>query len=242
MKDRCYIFGAGEYRGIEISEKLHGLIIAADGGFLFLQKKGIMPDLLVGDFDSFEEYDEENGKPGTDMLSEECILRHPPEKDDNDMMLAVKEGMKRGCKEFFIYGGLGGRLDHTIANIQTLQYIAGQGLRGYLVGGKETITVICDDCLIIPEEKQKNSRYLSVFCLGDQAKGVTLRNLKYVVEDATLTKEFPLGVSNEFTGKTAEICMEKGSLLVIWKKDELVKMTANFRLKPIFFSIFTSNA
>ena len=229
----CYIFGAGEYGECDLPDPLQGFVIAADAGLAVLQKKGIVPDLLVGDFDSLkdvsqkapEEYagdqkEAETEKEGISgriagMLPQEKILCHPPEKDDTDMMLAVKEGLRRGYREFRIYGGLGGRLDHTFANVQTLEYIAMQGGRGYLIGERETLTVIRNDCLIIPEGAQPDCRYISVFCLGDKAEGVSLRNLKYPLENAVLTKEFPLGVSNEFTGEKAQIEVMQGSLLVI---------------------------
>ena len=207
----CYIFGAGEYGECDLPDPLQGFVIAADAGLAVLQKKGIVPDLLVGDFDSLkdvsqkapEEYagdqkEAETEKEGISgriagMLPQEKILCHPPEKDDTDMM----------------------RLDHTFANVQTLEYIAKQGGRGYLIGERETLTVIRNDCLIIPEGAQPDCRYVSVFCLGDKTEGVSLRNLKYPLENAVLTKEFPLGVSNEFTGEKAQIEVMQGSLLVI---------------------------
>ncbi len=221
MGKKCYIFGAGECPQSIRAEKLQGFVIAADGGFDVLRRNGIVPDLLVGDFDSLNpkgiqnEETAGNGQEEADGFRAEKIIRHPPEKDDTDMLLAVKEGLRKGYREFWIYGGLGGRLDHTFANVQTLEYIAKQGGRGYLIGERETLTVIRNDCLILPENTQQTYRYVSVFCLGDAAEGVSLRNLKYPLENAVLTKEFPLGVSNEFTGEKAQIEVMQGSLLVI---------------------------
>lgn len=209
-KETCYIFGAGDYTGIALKQEIDGFIIAADGGFLFLQQNKIKPNLLMGDFDSLE-------LKSSDFLpAEDCIMRHPPEKDDTDMMLAVKEGFRRGYGEFVIMGGLGGRTDHTIANIQTLSYIAREGGRGYLIGNGEIMTVIADGEITIPVSKQ-NGKYISVFCLGNEATGVDIKNLKYELVDGELTNRFPLGVSNEFTNQPAYIKVSCGSLLIIWQ-------------------------
>ena len=104
----CYIFGAGEQSSCDIRLSGSDLVIAADGGFDYLKKLGLRADIVLGDFDSLS--DSQN-------LPEDFI-RYPKEKDDTDMMIAIKEGLARGYRTFRIYGGLGGRLDHTIANLQ----------------------------------------------------------------------------------------------------------------------------
>lgn len=206
----CYIFGAGECDKDLLPKELKGYIIAADGGFLFLQKNNIIPDLLIGDFDSMELNEQDKA------FKQIRIKRYSSEKDDTDMMLAIKEGLDCGCEKFYIYGGLGGRLDHTIANIQALKYIALQGAEGYLIGLNETITVIHNNSLTIPVKWQKG-KYISVFCQSDAARGVSLTNLKYEASDITLTGDFPLGTSNEFTGADANISVKDGTVLAIWQ-------------------------
>ena len=114
MERTCCIFGAGDYGAMPRPE-LDGrcFLIAADGGYGQLKQWGMSPHLAVGDFDSL-------GRVPEDVE----VVRHPVRKDDTDMMLAVQEGLARGCGRFLIYGGLGGRLDHTLANLHILAFLA----------------------------------------------------------------------------------------------------------------------
>jgi thiamine pyrophosphokinase len=138
------------------------------------------------------------------------------EKDDTDAMLAAREGLRRGCKEFYFYGSLDGkRLDHTVANFQTLQFLADHGAAGYLIGNDYLVTVVKNGSLRFPAGAEG---VLSVFCLGPDATGVTLKGLHYPLEDGTLTAGFPLGVSNHFVGNDGEISVKNGSLLVLWDR------------------------
>jgi thiamine pyrophosphokinase len=138
------------------------------------------------------------------------------EKDDTDAMLAIRRGLSRGFRRFIIYGGLDGeRLDHTLANFQTLQYLADRGAVGYLVGRRYMVTVVKDGKISFPAQAEG---IISLFCLGPDAKGVTLSGLKYTLENGTLTSGFPLGVSNHFAGEKAEISVNDGSLLVLWDR------------------------
>jgi thiamine pyrophosphokinase len=186
----------------EISIRPGDLLIAADAGYEQLVKRGLKPDLIVGDFDSLGSIPES-----------ENIVRHPVMKDDTDLMLAIRLGLERGYKFFYIYGGLGGRLDHTIANIQALDFIAHNGGIGYLFGEAETVTVFADGVFSFPEG---SDGIISVFAQGGIAEGVTLKGLLYPLNNATLTPSYPLGVSNEFTGSEASVTVKKGRLLVIW--------------------------
>ncbi len=200
---RCCIFAAGELDEKEVRLRGDELIIAADGGYEKLRSMGIIPHLAIGDFDSAQ------GVPtGTE------VVKYPKEKDDTDTMLAVKEAISRGSGEIVIYGSLGGRIDHTFANIQTLLFIAQNGSRGYLVGQGWVITAVKDGSISFGSEKTGT---VSVFCAGDTASGVTIKGLKYEVENAELRNDFPVGVSNEFIGKEAEISVERGALIVMWE-------------------------
>ena len=204
----CYIAGAGEYTGL-VKPGLYDFIIAADGGYAELVSRGITPDLVVGDFDSLGE-----------MPDHPNIVNSPAEKDDTDMLLAVKEGLARGFKTFVIEGGLSGRLDHTIANFQMLIYLVNNDARGILLGRDICVTAVRNGCLEfdsghIKAETSLN-RGVSVFSAGDTAAGVSLTGLKYPLDNATVTFDHPIGVSNEFTGAPARICVSEGTLIVTW--------------------------
>lgn len=197
----CVIFCAGTLEGTVLPIHPEDYVIAADGGYAHTQMLGITPDGVLGDFDSLG-YTPEGAKV------------FPAEKDDTDTMLAVRRGLEEGCARFLIYGGLSGpRLDHTVANLQTLQFLADRGARGYLMGSGQLATVIKNETMEFPAGWQG---YLSLFCMGRDARGVTLRGLKYSLEKGDLQAGFPLGVSNQFTGEAASVCVEDGSLLVIY--------------------------
>ena len=199
---QCVIFCAAGFDGLIAPIGADALVIAADGGLRHTQALGIVPDIILGDFDSL------GYVPADSQV-------YPVEKDDTDAMLAVRVGLERGCDRFLFYGAMDGpRLDHTIANLQTLQFLADRDAIGYLIGSRQLVTVVKNGTLIFPETAKG---IVSVFCLGQDAHGVTLENLHYTLHDGKLTGGFPLGVSNHFTGEQASISLEKGSLLVIWE-------------------------
>ena len=202
MEPICYIVGAGDSRGMSISPRAEDLVIAADGGYDALCRAGVRVDLAVGDFDSLGFVPD-----GVELL------RHPPEKDDTDTMLAIYIGLERGCRRFIIHGGLGGRFDHSMANVQSLCHIAQRGARGWLWGEGTAVTALCDGRAEFPG---KCRGMLSVFALGGSAEGVCERGTKYTLEDAQLSFDYPLGVSNEFTGARAEISVRSGTLGIVW--------------------------
>ena len=201
MKKLCYIAGAGEYTGF-YQPGQDDFIIAADAGYSALITRGLTPDLVVGDFDSL----------GSAPVHPNVVLS-PAEKDDTDMMLAVKQGLLRGYKSFIIDGGLDGRLDHTCANFQILAYLARNGVRGVLLGREMCVTAVTNGSVgFLPSA----SGYISVFSAGDEAAGVTLTGLKYPLENAALTCDHPLGISNEFTGTSSTVEVRDGTLLIMW--------------------------
>ncbi len=195
----CYIICALP-QNHSFSPKPGDLVIAADGGYAHMG--GIKPDLVVGDFDSLG-YVPEGEK----------VVRHPAEKDDTDTMLAARIGIKRGYRTFVLLGGVGGRLDHTLANIQTLAFLRENGARAALIGDGETITLIQNEALRF---RAGLSGIISVFSYGAVAYGVYERGLAYALTDATLTDTNPLGVSNAFTGEPAEVRVRDGRLVVLF--------------------------
>lgn len=203
----CYIFGAGSFYGLRGRPMEGDYVIAADGGWLACQKAGVTPDLLLGDFDSLGE---NPAFPNTE--------RFPVEKDDTDMMLAIKHGLSLGHREFHIYGGLGGRRsDHSVANLQALAYLAHHGAQGWLYGDGERFTAIYNSHIDFPAQPEG---ILSVFCWGGDAKGVAIRGAHYPLEDAVLTADLPLGVSNHFCGKDVTVSVQQGCLVLCLRGEE----------------------
>ena len=202
MKE-CVIFCAAECDGLARPIGQDAFVIAADGGLRHTQSLNITPNAVLGDFDSLGFFPE-----GANVF--------PVEKDDTDAMLAVRLGLRRGCDEFLLYGSLDGpRLDHTVANFQSLQGLADHGAVGYLIGNTTMVTVVKNGKITFPAGC---SGTISVFCMGPDAVGVTETGLFYGIEDGVFTSGFPLGVSNHFTGEKAEISVKNGSLLVLWEK------------------------
>lgn len=200
----CVIFCAAGFDALAAPLKEEDLVIAADGGLIHTEKLHITPHIILGDFDSLGYAPE-----GANVF--------PVEKDDTDAMLAVRRGLQLGYREFVLYGSLDGpRLDHTVANFQTLGYLCDHGASGYLVGKSYIVTALRNGTLRFPAGCTGT---VSVFCLGEAAGGVTIRGLYYPLEKGTLTPYFPLGVSNHFTGEAAEISVETGTLLVLWDRE-----------------------
>lgn len=208
---RCIIVGAGELSISEIPVREEDYVIAADGGYVYCRALGIVPDLILGDFDSIGEQ-EAKELARIQQADPERVVILPVEKDDTDMLAAIRAGLSEGCREFYIYGGQGGRLDHTIANIQCLKYLKECGAAGYMLDGSGTICVIKDEAVSFAPE---TSGYFSLFSLGDRAEGVTIRNMKYELEDAEITNSYPIGISNEFIGKQAFVAVQRGTLVII---------------------------
>lgn len=199
--EKCIIFGAAGFDRLITTIENNDLLIAADGGLQHFDKLDRKPDVLLGDFDSLG-YVPRNGQV------------FPVEKDDTDLMLAIRHGLSKGFREFHLYGALdGNRLDHTVANFQSLAFLKTQGAHGYLIGKQYLATVIQNQTLRFSPDCEG---ILSVFCMGSDARGVTLRGLKYELENGTLTSTCPLGVSNHFVGTQAEISVRDGMLLLLW--------------------------
>lgn len=199
--DTCVIFCAGDFGKLARPVDKSDFLLAADGGLAHLQKLGLRPDGIIGDFDSLG------------YIPKEAQV-FPAEKDDTDSMLAVRKGLQLGYRRFELYGTLDGpRLDHTIANLQTLLFLASHGAEGYLIGVHHTVTAVQNGTIHFPKTAKGIA---SVFCLGKDAKGITIEGLQYGLENGTLTAGFPLGVSNHFVGKAAAIRVEDGTLLVLY--------------------------
>lgn len=199
----CYIVGAAPDCA-PFSPREGDFVIAADGGQDALARMGMIPHLTVGDFDSSKA---PAGVP---------VVTHPVEKDDTDTSLALEEGIRRGYTVFALYGCMGGRPDHTFGVVQTALGAAKRGFRVFLVGEGMVGTVLVNESISF-----SSLGTVSVFALTERAEGVTLKGLKYPLANATLTNDFPLGVSNEALGETVTISVKKGALYLLWETDVL---------------------
>lgn len=199
---RCVIFAA-----MPVSAKLAAyyenadMILAADAGYLSVQKLGLTPTLLLGDYDS-----------APVPQSTVPVLRLPAEKDDTDTYFAAKKAMELGATEVVILGGLGGRLDHTLANLQTILYLQQNKISAILADETTQVRVLLPGHHEIIA--QENS-YLSLLPTEASATGVTLAQVQYPLTDATLTNVWPVGVSNEFVAQYADVTVKTGGLFCI---------------------------
>lgn len=199
------LVGASEFNSEQFSARngagAFDAVIAVDGGFASLAAAGCVPDLALGDFDSLGYVPE-----GVE------VLVFPPEKDASDMELALGEAMVRGADAVEVYGALGGRLDHTLANLQLLASFAERGLTVTAVGERESVVF-----LVGPGElclDAAGAGIVSVFSLTDVSMGVVEEGLKYGLDGVALTNRTSWGLSNELVGMPARIALESGTLAV----------------------------
>ena len=185
----CVIFGAGDYYDETPAIPDDAFVVAADGGLDHARAFGIDADFVVGDFDSIT---------GDRPTQNDRTIALPSEKDDPDLLSALKIGWLRGARTFHIYGALGGRIDHTISNIQLMALLADRGATGYLHGDGSIVTAICDGALDFPADDAVAGRMVSVFSHSDISTGVS-----------------ETGLSNEFlAGRPSRITVEHGTLIV----------------------------
>lgn len=203
MTGICYIVGAGDFYS-DFSPADGDFVIAADGGYAHLEKRGIRCDLLVGDMDSI-----------ISVPDSVDILRLPCEKDETDTYVCYLEGVRRGYTDFVVFGGVGGRDDHTFANYSLLIGAIYENCRIKLVGRDFDIFAIRNekftlDCRI--------GATLSVFAYPTEAHGVSIRGCKYELEGASLSPLFPLGVSNETKSTNPTVEVSDGALLIMLER------------------------
>ena len=204
MKNCCMMISGGAFCPLPedvMNRAPECYLIACDRGYAYAARMGLTPDLVVGDFDSAPP--PETGIP---------VLRFPERKDDTDTMLAARRAAELGVREAVICCAFGGRLDHTLANIQTAAWLVAHGVRARLLGVDADALAFTAGLARFP---RREGWSLSVFALSDACEGVTIRGTKYECENAALTSAFPLGVSNVWTGETAEISVRSGTLLVL---------------------------
>lgn len=202
---RACIFGAGEYHGEGRPFCENALIIAADGGLLHCDADRLTPELAIGDFDSLGRLPE-----GV------RVITYPIEKDDTDTALAVEEAIARGADEILLFGALGGRLDHTLANITLLRALSQRNIPSYIVGEREVLTVLsAGERLAFDGEPDG---IFSLFSLSDESR-LTLTGVKYPLEHGVLRADRALGVSNRFLKRDAAITVCSGEALLCFERE-----------------------
>lgn len=214
------------------------LVIAADGGLDHAACLGLTPDFVIGDFDSVRsrlDIARDNADAATAAATTTAaalapfisgtlasgafagtpVITLPSQKDDADMLSALKAGWAAGAREFHIVGGLGGRLDHTLGNVQLLTFISRAGGSAFLYGSRITATAVTDGSVRFPPVPVPQFPMVSVFSADNESHGVRIRGLKYEVSDFTVSNAIAQ-LSNELVGLDASISVEHGTLIVTY--------------------------
>ena len=192
-----------------------GLTIAVDSGMSFFYRQGLVPDYIVGDFDSvkpeilqsFLGLKEDKPK----------VLQFQPEKDETDTEIAIRTAIGQGCGAIHILGATGSRLDHVLGNIHLLGMAMEQGVEVIMADPNNRIRMVREGLVL--KKGGQYGKYVSLLPFTPQVTGLTLTGFKYPLDQYTLECYHSLGVSNEITGEQAEISFRDGVLLVIESKD-----------------------
>lgn len=209
----CLVVGSGNVESNELLlslAKSSALIVCADGGASYLQRAGIIPHVLIGDFDSIEPALLNSFK----ALDVE-IVKYPSKKDFTDMELALDYAVKRGATRIFIMGATGSRLDHTLSNIQLLHKLADSGVEGVIANENNFIYLITSSIELCKKDGYK----LSLLPASETVEGITTQGLAYPLKDAVLHVGTGLGISNEFMDEKASVSIKSGKLYVIVSRD-----------------------
>ena len=213
-KTKCVIVGGadiGDYKRIRRFIADDDYVIYCDSGLRHMAGLGVQPSLIIGDFDSYND-------PGMDVET----ITLPVAKDDTDTVFAVKEGMRRGFGDFLLAGVMGARLDHTLVNAYILTTLKNRGCRGLIIDDYSEIELLgaddpcCESAAEAAASVDDSYPFFSLVAMEGPARGVTIRNAKFPLEDAEITADYQYATSNEvLPGKTAEISLKEGRLLLI---------------------------
>lgn len=201
---RCVIVGGADINNYDYIRKQlceDDFIVYCDSGLKHLEALRISPSLIVGDFDSHE-------NPHLDV--ETIVL--PCEKDDTDTVFAVKEAIKRGFGDFLLIGVIGARLDHSLGNVYILLYLDSQGIKGKIIDDYSEMGLVSSEPAFIDDSYS----YFSLLNVSGTARGITIENAKYPLNNAEITCEYQYGISNEvLSGQTAKVTVSGGKLLLV---------------------------
>ncbi len=195
-------------------ESARPFLVAADRGLLFLERFGIVPDLVAGDFDSAGMEIKERFKrehPQTE------VLEFNWEKDDTDTQIAALAAAKRGCRVIDILGATGTRLDHVFGAVHLLALLLDMGIRGRILDPCNRITMHEQDFSLRKDEQW--GKYVSFFPWGGEVHGVTLKGFHFPLEDETIVMSATRTVSNQIDDETAEIHFRSGRIIMVESRD-----------------------
>ena len=211
---RCVVVGGAPINCYERARgfiKNDDFVIYCDSGLKHLEGLGAAPSLIIGDWDSYDD-------PHMDVET----ITLPVAKDDTDTVYAMREGIERGFSEFLIIGAVGARLDHTLVNVYILSALENRGCHGLIVDDyseMELVSSWADKAgEVHPGRASVDDRYpfFSLVALEGDANGVTIQNAKFNITNAVIGPDYQYATSNEvLPGKTAEITVEDGRLLLI---------------------------
>ncbi len=201
MKKVCHVFAAGELYGWQPEVDEGDLVLAADAGYRHALALGVRVDWVIGDLDSLGGAPEDVG-----------LIRLNPVKDETDAFAALSYALDKGFRAFRLYGFLGGRVSHAVSNIACLGMLAARGAQAIMYGNGELLTAVKDAELRFDASSRGG---ISVFALSGACRGVYERGLKYSLTDYTMRPDYPIGVSNEFTGAEGIVSVREGTLLIV---------------------------
>lgn len=210
---RCIVVGSAPVQNLSVFEEYdaqNSFVICADGGLDTALAAKIKPNVVIGDFDSAKAAPPAN----TETIR---LLR---EKDDTDMLSAVKEGLHRGYTDFVLLGAIGGRFDHTYANICTLQYILSVGGRGVMADDKEKIFLMPGGRLHL---RGMRGAIASVYPFGSANATVTYTGMKYPLNEEVLTTTEPRGTSNVIDSNDATVTVLSGQVVIYVLSEDAAK-------------------
>ena len=207
-ESKCIILAASDFNQEELKKRKNDFLIVADAGYINFKKIRNLTnndiDLLIGDFDSIDKIPD-----GVE------VKRLNPIKDDTDVLDAIKYALSLGYRNFELYGCIGGRIEHSLANISALSFINKNKAKAKIINGNQIIEVLSNE---IKEFNKEFKGYISLFSLSEESL-ININGLKYELNNHLLTNDFPLGIDNEFVGKDSKIDVIKGKVLIIYYKN-----------------------
>ncbi len=204
MKNRCVVVAGGDCE-LSLLKEINGndFVIAADSGLKYTNAVNIVPDLIVGDFDSYKGELPEGIK----------TIKLPKKKDDTDLLFALRCGLENSFKDFLILGGYGSRPDQNLSMLQSLCWLCDscdiKSVKALCNGF--SVYAVKNGCITLTIDRE---RYLSVFSISGDAIGVDISGADYCLENAVISPQFPVGVSNEADGDVT-VSVKNGTLIIM---------------------------